>query len=302
MIDDLQWGDVDSAVLLADLLYIARSAPPALHRLLSPGGRRGEPVPPFASPVWPDGSRHAQSSRAGRRGAEPGRSHASWRWLCWAGTTRWREPMLTWSPVSRGEILCSSTSWSGSSSRASFSECWAAPGEIDLDAVLWTRIQSQPEDAQRLLEVVSVSGRPILESLAFHAAELGTGGRAGPGSLRSARLVRGAGPDRLDQIEIYHDRIRETVLAHLERERLASGTTSSWRACWRLPGQADAEVLADHFRGAGESRAGARLLHPGRRQGLRRAGVRSRRTPLSPGLGARLRHARPGAPARQEAG
>ena len=110
-----------------------------------------------------------------------------------------------------------------------------------------------PLDAQRLLEVVSVSGRPIDQSLAFRAAELGTGGRVALGSLRSARLVRGTGPAEREQVETYHDRIRETVLAHLPAESLAlvpraarptagerspRSTRRSWPTTCEAPGKA----------------------------------------------------------------
>src|SRR5208337_2025499 len=128
---------------------------------------------------------------------------------------------------------------------------WDAAASIELETVLWVRIQALPIDAQRLLEVVAVAGRPIHESLAFRAAELGAGGRVALATLRSARLIRGISPAQLDQIEIYHDRVRETVLTHLSpaarrwcHERLAR--------VLEVSGQADPEVLAGHFLGAGD--------------------------------------------------
>src|SRR5262249_37734977 len=103
----------------------------------------------------------------------------------------------------------------------------------------------------RLLATVAVSGRPILQSLAFQAAELGAGGRVPLASLRTARLVRLIGQSFEDQIETYHDRIRETVVAHLPPEQLR------WhhqRLALILPsaGPIDPEILAGHHRGAGE--------------------------------------------------
>ncbi len=87
--------------------------------------------------------------------------------------------------------------------------------------MLWSRIQRQPEDARRLLGVVAVSGRPIRQALAFQASELGAGGRVALASLRSARLIRCIGQTQQDEIETYHDRIRETVVAHLSPDALA---------------------------------------------------------------------------------
>ena len=105
---------------------------------------------------------------------------------------------------------------------------WEEIGRLDLDEVLWSRIQRQPADAQRLLGTVAVSGRPIRQPLAFRAAGLGPGARMAIASLRTARLIRQIGHSGEDEVEIYHDRIRETVVAHLPPE-CSAGITSGWR-------------------------------------------------------------------------
>jgi hypothetical protein len=128
---------------------------------------------------------------------------------------------------------------------------WDAIGQLDLDEVLWARIRRQPEDAQRLLGAVAISGRPIRQVLAFQAVELGNGARVALASLRTARLIRCIGQTQHDDIEIYHDRIRETVVAHQtpdllrwHHERLVVVLSAS--------GPVDPEVLAGHYRGAGD--------------------------------------------------
>ena len=70
-------------------------------------------------------------------------------------------------------------------------------------------------------------------------------------SLRTARLIRLIGQVQQDEIEIYHDRIRETVVAHLPADRLRR---QHERLAILLPaaGQVDPEVLAGHYRGAGD--------------------------------------------------
>ena len=99
-------------------------------------------------------------------------------------------------------------------------ERWEDIGQLDLDEVLWERIEWQPEEARRLLGIVAISGRPIRQAVAFQASELGVGGRVAMASLRSARLIRCIGQTQHNEIEVYHDRIRETVIAHLSPDVL----------------------------------------------------------------------------------
>ena len=250
MIDDLQWGDVDSAVLLADLIFTPD--PPILLFL---GSYRLEDA---------DQNRFLQILRQARDKG-PGILHH--RDLAVEALTQAESRELALALLGRDDT--------GSRAQAhiiaresagnplfidelvkhlqagALSADWDAAASIELETVLWVRIQALPIDAQRLLEVVAVAGRPIHESLAFRTAELGAGGRVALATLRSARLIRGIGPAQLDQIEIYHDRVRETVLTHLSpaarrwcHERLAR--------VLEVSGQADPEVLAGHFLGAGD--------------------------------------------------
>ena len=80
----------------------------------------------------------------------------------------------------------------------------------------------------------------------IRAAGLGPEGFAALASLRSNHLIRGTGSGALDDVETYHDRIRETIVNRLDpgrlkhwHERLAVALEGS--------GRADAETLAVHF-------------------------------------------------------
>ena len=126
----------------------------------------------------------------------------------------------------------------------------------DLDTVIWERVARLPDASRRLLEVVAVAGRPVQLRDAQTAALLPTLPTDVVASLRAARLVRTTGRTLRDEIETFHDRIRESITAHLapgdRRHYHASLATTLERA-----GRGDSETLAVHFEGAGEpARAG----------------------------------------------
>ena len=127
---------------------------------------------------------------------------------------------------------------------------------VALNQVIWSWIGSLEDDQQRLLEIVAVAGRPLRSNTAIRAAELRTGAQ-GLIALQAARLLllRGGSTEQ-PEVETYHDRIRETVVAHLtpdvlreRHRRLAVALVSS--------GRANPDVLAEHFHLSGDlERAG----------------------------------------------
>ena len=131
-------------------------------------------------------------------------------------------------------------------------ERWEAIGQLDLDEVLWTRIQRQPEDALRLLGLVAVSGRPISQSLAFQASELGAA-CASPWR----RCDRPASFAALGRHIMRKSRSITTGFARRLwrtcRANPFAGTTSGWRLCSSTTGSVDPEILAVHYRGAGQT-------------------------------------------------
>lgn len=250
-VDDLHWGDADSASLLAELLYTAN--PPVMLVL---GAYRLEDVD------------RSHFCRTLRRSRESGDSKTRTVELVVDSLTQAESRELALALLKRDDALARAQAHLIARESAgnplfidelvkhvregSCAEGWDADARIDLESVLRSRIESLAPGDQRLLEIVCVSGRPIDQSLAFRAAELGTGGRAALGSLRSARLVRGSSSDEHERIEVYHDRIRETVLEHLPDESLRWYHERLSRLLEAEP-QADPETLADHLRAAGET-------------------------------------------------
>ena len=84
-----------------------------------------------------------------------------------------------------------------------------------LDEALWARAAALDPDARALLAVLALHSGPIREAVAARAAGLdaATGARA-IALLRAAHLLRTA-THRDDEIEPYHDRVREAVRARL---------------------------------------------------------------------------------------
>ncbi len=250
-IDDLQWGDVDSAHLLSDLICSEHS--PAL---LFIGCFRSEDFEhnPFLLEMRKSMEKESKSLDYRELAVEE-LAMAEARQLALALLGRDDAVALAQAHMvateSRGNPLFIDELVRHIHSGEPIDR-WEAIGEIDLDEVLWTRIKRQPEEALRLLGLVAVSGRPIRQSLAFGASELGAGARMALASLRSARLIRCLGQAPNEEVEIYHDRIRETVVAHLSsesvrrnHERLALALLNS--------GSVDPEILAAHYRGAGQT-------------------------------------------------
>ena len=140
---------------------------------------------------------------------------------------------------------------------AAFRESVAGAGGVTLEDVLRVRIRSLPTGAGALLEVVAVAGGPLPPATAAFGAGLRDGAPSSMvAALRGARLVRVTSPDTGEELDTYHDRVRETVLAGLAEERRRELHRRLGHALGADP-DVDPEVLGLHFEGAGDaSRAG----------------------------------------------
>ena len=99
------------------------------------------------------------------------------------------------------------------------------------------------------------------------AAELGPDGRAAAARLRSGRPVRGTGTTGGEELETYHDRIREAVVARLapgvkEHHHLRLGRALE------ASGGADPEALAVHFHAANDLEQAGGYYAAGPRRGV----------------------------------
>jgi len=264
-LDDLQWGDVDSAKLLVSLL-----APPDPPPLLLVGSFRSEEEmqsPFFGELRGPDASTQdlgdvrtvavgplaiADGERLARTLLDPSGASAS-------------APVLAaiiaaealGSPLFIAELVGSALQ------RRALAGADGAAGDfadtsrgVSLDGLILERVGALSPEARRLLEIYAVAARPIPQGLAATAAEIEAHDVGSLRALRSARLVRTHGAKARDVAEAYHDRIREAVAGALTPAR-ARACHARLAGALEASGQADPEVLAVHLEGAGElARAG----------------------------------------------
>src|SRR5262249_38491239 len=87
---------------------------------------------------------------------------------------------------------------------------------LPLHDVLARKLSRLPAEAAPLLEVVAVSG----QALALEEASQAAGHARPPVStlipMRNERLVRLIGSEENPVVDTYHDRVRETVLGHMD--------------------------------------------------------------------------------------
>ena len=122
---------------------------------------------------------------------------------------------------------------------------------LSLDDVLWQRISALPEVPRTLLEIAAVHGRPIRQAEMLNAAAIDLDQRPALAMLRSGRLVRSTVVTGEVEIESYHDRVRECVVARLQPDRKRAIHASLAHALLDSH-QDEPEVLAGHFFECGE--------------------------------------------------
>jgi len=248
MIDDLQWADADSRALLNDLTR-QPDAPP-LYLVATVRGEASGELPTFGL----DGVTHL--------------------FLGTLPSEEARELAARLMARAAGEDAASADAVAAEAGghplfidvlvRHVLAHEPHAPGSLRLDDALWSRVEHVDGEARRLLEVIAVAGGPLRQEIAQAASDGATFARS-VGLLRAANLVRTAGARGADAVEPYHDRVRETVLAHLtESERQASHQ----RLALALEGtdRGDAEALSVHWRGAGNREKAARYAERAARQ------------------------------------
>jgi tetratricopeptide (TPR) repeat protein len=214
-IDDLQWGDLDSAELLHDLLASPEAPPLLLLATYRTDARETSPLlrhlhekdaTLLYAPIRRElvleslGSHESQQLAESLLGAAGSEDSAKIDAIVHEAEGN---------PLFLGELA-----------RFTAEHDRDAQHRIDLLGVLERRLETLSEAARELLEIVSVAGQPLEPSLAARAAGLR---KQAPGAfvaLQVAHLVRTSWARGQEAVEPYHDRIRDAVLQVLTPQRL----------------------------------------------------------------------------------
>ena len=229
-IDDLQWGDADSAVLFREL--VAPPDPPAMLLVL---GYRSE-----------DAAADMVAAVRGRRALD-----------------QWVELAIQPLGATEAEELATALLGDSHDARRVASESGGVPffvhelartvtsgmavANLSLADVLAHRIAALEAEPRRLLDVVAAAGGPITFRVARTAANTGLDELI---LLRAARFLRSRGDGDDDLVECFHDRVRETALANLAEPRAIHRAIAE--ALEREP-TPDPEAIVEQFRAAGDA-------------------------------------------------
>jgi serine/threonine protein kinase len=249
-IDDLQWGDVDSVALLAEIF-----SPPDPPPVLIIGTYRREyrerssclaslfdlkaanssirwfdiPVEPFPAEEAGD---FARSLLAGSSSTL-------------SGTVATRIAKESGgNPYFAVELARYASRFSGSDAQAFSSD------SLRIDTLLHDRIETLETQSRELLEVVAVHSQPLAQADAYRAAGFSGRDPAPLNALRLANLVRSEGFSQTDQVESFHDRVRDAVLHAIPADRLRA-LHGSLAETLEASQRGDLESLAMHNQRAG---------------------------------------------------
>ena len=261
VIDDLQWGDLDSAMLLDELLKSASDLPLLLvagHRSENEAGSTFLRALAEQRQVFVRRGVDVRDMLLGELSGSEARQ------LVQSLTDGSDEEVgavlqdAAGSPLFLSELAQvareSDAEDEAATDEAPTDEIGVGAGRVD--DLIWARTRRLGDEARRLLEVVAVAGQPVRLSVAQQSAQV-AGSMVALAELRQQRLVRLLESHEGDEVETYHDRIREAITARLPQDDLrrlhgllAEALESS--------GRADPETLAMHFRATEEIQRASR--------------------------------------------
>ncbi len=239
-IDDLQWADADSTFLLEELLR-----PPDAPKLLLVGSFRTEDIEekPFLKQILQGTG--TDTCRELFVGPLPGGEARELTRALFASVGIRSDPFID-SIVQEAAgspfLLEQLTHYGMMNDRE-------ATAGITLLTMLNERIKQLPSGSRQFLDTLAVARRPVNQDVAISAAGLNDDALTVLSALRSAQFVRSGGTSY--GVEIYHDRIGETLASQLdndERRQIHRRLAQALEA----RGLDDPEALYEDYLGAGE--------------------------------------------------
>jgi serine/threonine protein kinase/tetratricopeptide (TPR) repeat protein len=237
-IDDLQWADADSVVLLEELLR-----PPSPPVMLAVLCFRSEET--AAKPFL-----HALLDRAGRDG--------------WAAMSL--EPMTEEEAIALiGDLVPADSALTPDHRNRMTQEAGGSPFVLEQLAryasvnttsstqaptfarMFDSRLGALSPDARRFLETLAICGRPMQPDLICDACGVARERQSLVAMLRSSHFIRSSGSS--ERVETYHDRIREVVAAQIPPDAVRRINALMVQALVERRSD-DCEALFEHYRGA----------------------------------------------------
>ena len=207
-IDDVQWGDLDSAAFLRSLFMAP--CPPSLLLIASYRAEDSE-TSPFLK-TW-----HSQLASAGSFVVDD---------------LPLDELTVEESQELAAHLLSHDDGGAVQAAEAIAREAGGSPFLIEqfasytqsdstdttgltIQRAVERRLEELPEEARRLIETLAITAQPLSESVAFEAAKCPASNRPALLTLVADRFLRVRDTDQSRQIEIYHDRIRKMIVASM---------------------------------------------------------------------------------------
>ncbi len=248
-IDDLQWGDLDSAGFFRELIYSHES--PALMFVATYRRDEAQSSALVQALREPPGTVDTGNQR---EIAIDALSDEQARTLVGELTAGRQLPVDAVDTIVRESggsplFLCELT----------LAALDGETSEVRLDTVLHERLARLPDEAQQLMRTVAVAGQPIAVAVAMRAAAIKDHATALE-LLLSGRLVRLRQIGDSRRVESYHDRIRETVTGDLPAEE---SRQLHRRIALALEAQShtDPLELVDLWLGAGDQERAGHYAH-----------------------------------------
>jgi hypothetical protein len=256
-IDDLHWGDLDSAVLLSEVLR-----PPDPPSLMIVGTYRTEEAEtsPFLKHILPLRPLAGSALDVSELNLTPIEQDEATDLAHLLLGSEWPDSATRAAAIARESggnpfLLDELASYERTRSgrrRSRVSLAGHTRRALRFDEVVRARLAQLPRAHRQVLEAVCLAGQPVDESVVAAVAGLPGTDSAIADALKQERFVRTRIGAQATMLEPYHDRIREAV-----RRRISPSAARSCHgalaAALEQGGQSDPEALACHYEAAGDS-------------------------------------------------